>query len=151
MSNTTAYNVLEAIAEALKGWAQESAAKIVVAENPAHAIDTMGGVKPGKATVVIFYVSDSPAGGELGVLDTALQASVRLGVIQHPGLALKGGKPAAVLQTVDSLRRYIANVIFDGLLDGRLAYSGMSYIATEAGRLLNGYALTYSPLYAFEV
>lgn len=152
MSNIGAYDLLKRIAERVReDW--QAQVKVVVAENPAHGIELLTNAR--SATLVIFYVSDAPVGNSpFDMLDVAVEASIRFGLVRSPGMAVKGVKPAAVLQDVDSLRGFLSSaaaVFNDVLGDGYLEYKGMSYIATEQGKLLNGYALTFSPLYAYEV
>lgn len=151
MSNIGAYALLELIADRVsKKWSAK--VKVIVAENPAHGIELLTSAK--NATCVIFYVSDSAQGVGIDALDTGVSALIRFGLVRVPGMGVKGRKPPKVLQDVDSLRKFMGGIdaVFADLLgDGWLEYKGMTYLATEKGRLLNGYALTYSPVYAYEV
>jgi len=152
MSNVGAYKLLEEIADRVScKWSAK--VKVLVAENPAHGLELLTNAR--NATLVIFYVSDAPGGGSpIDGLDTNVEASIRFGLVRVPGMGIKGRKPPKVLQDVDSLRKFLAgeDAVFDDVLgEGWLEYKGMSYLATAAGKLLNGYALTYSPVYAYEV
>ena len=152
MSNIGAYRLMELLAARLRNsWSAAARVKVIIAESPAAGIELLSNAR--QATLVLFYVSDSPAGFEIPGLDTAVEASVRFGLAQQAGLSLAGIKPANVLQLADDLKSFLAgaDAQFASLIgDGWLEYKGMSYIATEAGKLLNGYALTYAPRYAYE-
>jgi len=153
MSNIGSYDLLNLIGALLaKKWAPTARAKVVVAESPAHAVEIMSGVRSSTPVAVVFYTADAPAGDD-AVFDTALDATIRVGVLRKMDFGIKGSKAPKVLQSVDSLRKFMASddAVLDDVLGGHCAYEGMSFMATSEGRMLNGYALTYSPRYAYEV
>lgn len=152
MINTGSTDILEAIADDLRAnWQSAAPAQIIIAEDPAHAMDIMRAVKPGSSSVVLFYTADAPVEQDCPG-DVLVDATIRMAVVQHPGLKLASGSAApTVMQAIDSLRKHVINIDYTNLAGGRLEYRGMSYLATEDGMLIHGYALTYSAIYAFDV
>jgi len=148
----TAYTLLENVAKAISAtWADRFQASVVIADDPAHALQLLTAGSPRGCVVVIFYVSDTLAGDDF-VEDTLLSARLRIGVVKGTGMQLRDGKkPPAVLSVVDSLRAFIGSQEFEGLMDLDLVYNGMQYIPTADGKAMHGYALTYAPLYSYDI
>ena len=153
MSNTTSYNLMVTVAEALaQTWAPDRKAKVAVAEDPAHALDllTSGSGSSGGCSVVLFYLSDAKDGDEFEE-DTRLVAQLRIGLVQNPGLVARdNGKVPAVLALTDSLKAWAAATPFAVLGNGFLRYAGMTHIPAAGGSALHGYAMTFEALYAYE-
>lgn len=149
--NATATGILGAFAAAAAEWAKQAGnAEVRIAEDPAHAVDLLAAGKSGCCTAVFFYVSDEPDGDEMAE-DVRLAATLRVGLVAHPGLKTRSGQNVpGVLAQVDGFRRWAAGLTLDGLLDGTLEYKGMQPIPSGNGSMLNGYALTYSARYAYE-
>lgn len=152
MINTGATEVLNLIADDLRrNWAAGAQAVVMIAEDPAHAMDIMRSVKPGTTCAILFYTTDSEVEQDCPG-DTLVDATIRIALVQHPGLKLADGRKApTVLQAIDTLRQYLIGIDYNELAGGRLEYRGMSYLATESGALIHGYALTYSAMYAYTV
>lgn len=152
--NTTAYALMQALAAALRsGWADDLAATVTVAADPAHALELLTAGRPDGVACVLFYLSDQADGDDMDE-DTRVSASIRVAVIQKPGLKRRdGGDSPAVLEVADGLRNWAANdTTLTGLLSGgRLRYRGMTHIPTEQGSALHGYALTFEALYAYDI
>ena len=149
--NTTATKILENLAGTItEGWAGQHGAKVSVAEDPGHAVDLLTAGQQSGCAVVVFYMSDTPASDIPG--NTMLDATIRVGVVQKIGLEVRGGKRASpVMDKIDKLRKFLAgNAEIEGLADP-LAYSGMTPVQSVEGRALNGYALSYTATYAYEV
>lgn len=152
MINIGAFDVLNLIAADLRrNWSAGARAVVMIAEDPAHAMDIMRSVKPGTTCAILFYTTDSDMDqGCPG--DTMVDATIRIAMVQHPGLKLADGRQApTVLQAIDGLRQHVINGTYNELAGGHLEYRGMSYLATESGALIHGYALTYSAMYAYTV
>ena len=149
--NMTAFELMDAVARAIEtAWAVDNKAGVTVAENPAHALELLTAGRAGGCSVVLFYLSDQRDGDEFED-DTRLDAQIRIGVVQKPGLGIRDGKATpTVLAIVDSLRKWLASQNFEGLLNGSLEYRGMTHIPAGDGSALHGYALTYGAVYAYE-
>ena len=152
--NTTAYALMQALAAALRsGWADALAATVTVAADPAHALELLTAGRPDGVACVLFYLSDQADGDDMDE-DTRVAASIRVAVIQKPGLKRRdGGDSPAVLEVADGLRNWAANdtTLTDLLSGGRLRYLGMTHIPTEQGSALHGYALTFEAIYAYDI
>lgn len=149
--NATATQILAELADAAaREWAPGCNAAVRIAEDPAHAVELLSAGKSGACAAVFFYVEDAPDGEEFAE-DTRLAAQIRVGIVQHPGLRTRDGQAVpGVLARVDSFRAWLAGRSFGGLLDGVFTYKGMRPIPSGNGSMLNGYALTWQALYAYE-
>ena len=150
--NTTVQKVMADLCEKIgTRWASSHGAGVTVAEDPAHAIDLLMAGQSNGCAVVIFYMSDTPTTSEFSG-NTMVDATIRVGIVQKNGLALRDGRRApAVLEKVDAFRRFMArNADVEGLAQP-LEYAGMAPVVQAEGRALNGYALSYTARYAFEI
>ena len=130
-------------------WGNRS--KVTIAEDPAHALELLAAGRAGGCAIVMFYLSDATDGEDFAA-DTRIDAVIRIGIVQQPGLKIRDGQAApTVMNMVDSFRAWIATQSFEGLLDGGLAYRGMTHIPSGAGNALHGYALTFGALYAYDI
>lgn len=151
-SNTSATQILNELETLLtKNFNQAHSATVAVAADPAHALDLLAAGRPGATLIVLFYIDDAPAGEEDLEGDTLVEGSLRVAVVQHPGMAVKPAHRApAVLATTEALRSFITRQTIDGVLGG-MSYAGMQHLANYAGEILHGYTLTFKVCYAFEL
>ena len=126
-SNTSAEKILNELAKLIRNsYAKTNGATVVVAADPAHAMDLLTAGRPGGATVVLFYASDVPISEEGIEGDTEVEGSVMAAIVQHPGLKLKSGQDApTVLVNAGKLRSFITSLSIDGVLGG-MSYGGMA-------------------------
>lgn len=133
------------------GFAQGRTDTVAVAGDPAHAMDILGGVRPGASAIVIFYQSDVAVGEEGIEGDTLVEATASVAVVQHPGLELKPAtKPSNALVSAGELRAFITNISIDGALGG-ISYRGMDHLRNYAGEILHGYVLRFTFAYAYKL
>lgn len=145
------FDLIDELARLIESeWAPGAKASVTVAEDPAHALELLSAGRSGGCALVLFYLSDAADGDEFAE-DTRLDAQIRIGIVQQPGLKLRDGKSAPpVLEKVDRFRAWMSGQEFAGLLDGGLKYKGMTHIPSGSGSALHGYALTYGALYAYD-
>lgn len=150
--NTSAVSILDNLARVLsENFAKKHGAQISVAADPAHALDLLGGVRAGAAAIVLFYLGDVPAGEEELAGDTLVEGTIRVAVVQHPGLAAKPAKTAPnALRLAEALRTEITGLSMSGVLGG-FSYAGMTHLENYSGEILHGYALSYKAGYAFDI
>jgi hypothetical protein len=150
--NTNAYDLMQELADRITaGWAADNRASVAIAEDPAHALELLSAGRADGAALVLFYLNDAPDGDDFAE-DTRVEAQIRVGIVQAPGLRLRDGKAAPrVLQVIDSFRRWFAGQRFASTLAETLAYRGMTHIPTAAGQALHGYAMTWAAGYAYDV
>lgn len=145
------FDLIDAVASRMADeWAHQASARVTVAEDPAHALELLAAGRAGGCAAVAFYLSDEADADEFAD-DTRLDARIRIGIVQMPGLKLRDGSAApAVLRVIDGFRAWMSRQVFEGLLDGGLEYNGMTHIPSGAGSALHGYALTYRAVYAYD-
>lgn len=151
--NTTPAAILEQLAvEIGRGYAASRGADVAIAEDPAHAIELLAAGRPGGMTIVLFYLGDSSAGEEELPEDTLVNGQIRVGCVKHKGLEVRPGKKTPpVLADCQTLRKFVRGIETTLTVTGGLEYAGMTYLKTEGGALLHGYALTFNALYADDV
>lgn len=151
-ANTEGTVLLDELAQRLReGFAPAKSASVAVAADPAHAMEILGGVRPGAAAVVLFYDGDAADGEDDLDGDTLVEARVSAAVVQHPGLAAKPAQSApGALRMAQDLRKFIAALAMGGALEG-WNYAGMASLQNYAGEILHGYALTWRCRYAFDI
>ena len=151
--NTTPADILQELANAIeKGYAPAHSAQVTIAEDPAHAIELLSAGRPGGMTIVLFYLGDAGAGDEALPEDSLVSGQIRIGCVKHSGLEVRPGKKIpGVLNDAQTLRKFIRKITTKLTLSDGYEYAGMTYLKTEGGQLLHGYALTFTALYADEV
>jgi hypothetical protein len=151
--NTTPAEILEQLEAAISnGYAKSRGADVAIAEDPAHAIELLAAGRPGGMTIVLFYLGDSSGGDEELPEDTLVNGQIRIGCVKRKGLEVRPGKKIPpVLADCQALRKFVRKIETPLTVTGGLEYAGMTYLKTEGGQLLHGYALTFNALYADEV
>lgn len=148
--NTTPAALLEHLERAIaQGFAAPRGATVAIAEDPAHAMDLLAAGRPGGMAIVLFYLSDASAADEELPEDTLVSGQIRVACVQSPGLAARPGrKVPGALAAAGELRKFVRNLSDAPTTTGGYDYAGMSYLKTEGGELLHGYALTFNAHYA---
>jgi hypothetical protein len=145
-SNAPAIVILNAFADAIRdGFAPQIGATVAIAQDPAHAVDLLGGVRPGASAIVLWYNSDFPVTDE--PYETLVTARIACALIQNPGLAIPAAAPG-LLAAADALRAYASAMELPQLADSRPRYAGMEPVPLRSGEALHGYTLSFELTYA---
>jgi len=143
--NTQATDILRAFAALVdEAFAVPRGVRAVVAPDPGRAVELLTAGQMGGLAVVVFYEGDTAAGEDHW--DPRVQATLRAVIWRRQGMGA-GGRDYEALALAEELRRAVRGADIPGALGGP-AYMGMQPIQTMEGRLLEGYSLRFSVLYA---
>lgn len=138
----------------LTQWGGQNDGAVILAETPRHAMEFLNGGTDRGLNILLWWEGDTHAQEQIAE-STMTRGKVWLALHREAGLEYRRGAtltrdtPArkALLNLVDELREYVEALEFPDSLgvypDGGMVYKGMTYLATQKGELLHGYALTF--------
>lgn len=148
--NCGATEILEAFRELVDEYAAEYGAEVLIAEEPASAIEMLAAGQPGGLSLVAYYGGDESDSDE-GSWDPRTLATLSLVVYQRQGMGAVGGRGIGeVLRVTDSIREAVSGQLLSGALGG-VGYRRMQPIRAPEGRLLHGYVMSFEVRYAHMV
>jgi len=147
--NTTESTILASAFAAVDAWAKANGGKASLAEDPQHAVDLLLAGSPGGLCVSVYWQGDQSAGEDGVPGDTRTQGTIGAALLRPVGLKPRGEDAPATLDLATGLRTAIATATdLRMVLDGP-NYAGKTPLTAADGRLLNGYVLRFTVLYAY--
>ena len=144
--SAAAYETVRALRDAIA--AEFPGMKVCVAENAMQVADLLN-VASG-VSAVIFYLSDAPS-------DAGIAATIRIGIAKDTRPMPRGKHVPSLLKTIDAFRAWMA-ASHSGLSYGGMPpvqnfflnaeSKGNLLVQTDERKVLNGYALTYTAVFA---
>jgi len=147
--NTTESTILASVFAAVDAWAKANGGKASLAEDPQHAVDLLLAGSPGGLCVSVYWQGDQAAGEDGVPGDTRTLGTLGAALLRPVGLKPRGDDTPATLDLAAGVRTAVATADYSRrLLDGP-NYAGKAPLTAADGRLLNGYVLRFTVLFAY--